>query len=819
MLSLPTNPTAERAWAVKFWRLTGRCSAAFLAFLIILWFTTPSFEWLENPDFMQASQVLGDDGTVIGKYFYENRTPAKASELPEHLIQALEATEDVRFHEHAGIDRKALGRVALKTILGGDQSSGGGSTITQQLAKMILGRPSFKGWRKIYMPIMLPVAKFREWMTAVKLERCYTKEEIAAMYLNKFDYLYGAYGVKSAAKIYFGKNLKDLNIQESAMLVGMFQNPHYFNPVRFPERAKKRRDIVFLQMYNNGVFGEGDEAKNKLKSLKKLPLDTKRFKREDHNTGLAAHFREHVREQLVDILKDNPKPGGGEWNVYTDGLRIYTTIDANMQAHAEKAAREHLASMQAIFDKHWSTLDPWNRPNAEVPLLARQEQLQRFCHASRRWEAVKERLMPTATKLDIDDLALERMILADQKKLVLEKLVSQKSITAEKLLTYKATMASADFPTLKKEHKRMWEYFKKPIKDMEVFAYTDKKEYGTQKVDMSPYDSVRYHRMMLQVGLCSVEPETGHVKAWVGGTDHRFFQYDHVNKDVRRQVGSTIKPFLYATALEHLAMTPNSEVEDVPTSICPGNGSFGLGQCWTPQNANRKTTGVPVPLTYALKQSLNTVSAGLMKMMGSTQPLRETLEKAGIEPSLVPAQPSIALGAIDLSPLHMAGAYTIFPNAGFYSEPVYILKVEDRFGNLIYEASPTSRPVISETGAYLMCKMMENVVSDASGFKFRSAVGGKTGTTNYQADGWFVGVNPNLVTAIWTGCDDRFVHFRDMSGQGARMARPIYVRYFTAVERDRNVRFPSIGEFKVPEGYTPPVTEPSPIDTLPEAGN
>lgn len=786
-------------------------SLGLLGFLGILYFTLPSFESLENPQFLLASTIYSDDGSVLGKYFLENRTPVKYEELSPYLEKALVATEDERYYEHAGIDKEAIARVVVLTVAGGSRESGGGSTITQQLAKMLVGRPKFEGWRKVYKMPMMVVTKLREWMTAVRLERCYTKEEIIAMYLNKFDFLHNSYGIQSASKIYFDKKPADLNIQEAALLVGMLKNPAYFNPVRFPERTKGRRNTVFAQMHRNGLFGSGAEAKAKLDSLQALPMDLTKFKREDHNEGLAPHFREHLRNHLKKVLKNTPKPNGEEWDLYADGLKIYTTIDYKMQRHAESSVREHLSKMQPIFMQHWKDMDPWTYDGSsetEVPVYARKEQLDRNCWETKRWEGMREAIMPLATELKLRDVDVQRMLTAEEKKNdvlekgeknYFEKLVKQGYLTPEKKSTYEQIMASSDWAKLKREREAMWAKFKKPIK-MNVFTYTKEGEYSSKDTLMSPYDSIRYHKMFLQSGMVAVVPQTGHVKVWVGGTDHHFYKYDHVNKGTRRQVGSTIKPLLYATSFNFTGRSPLSTEYDGPVSICPGDGSFGLIGCWSPKNAGGGYSYGNITLITALKNSLNNISASLMKGLNSTKPFREFLSNAGIDTTLVPPQPSICLGSVDLSVLDMAGAYTVFPNLGVYSEPTYVTKVEDRYGNVIYEAAPVQRQALSESAAYAMCYMLQQVVHDAPGFGgMKSKVGGKTGTTNDQSDAWFMGVHPELVVATWTGCDDRFVRFRTMAGQGARMARPIFQKFLSYVEKDSTIQFNTDADFARPE--------------------
>ncbi len=804
--------TKTAQWVRTFWRVVAYGFGAVLLLFIYLSTQLPSFRKLEDPTFLLASNVYAADGSTLGTYYQENRTPVKYEEISKHVIDALIATEDKRFYQHSGIDSRALGRVVVKTILGQDQSAGGGSTISQQLAKLLMGRPNTskmfflrKGW-------VMVTTKLKEWLTAVKLERKYTKEEIIAMYLNQFDYLYGANGIKSAAKIYFGKEPIDLNIQESAVLVGMLQNPSSNNPIRFPERAMKRREVVLKHMMEQGFLSASDKrAQEMYDSLRQTKIDITKFKPIDHNEGLAQHFREYLRIHIRDLLKKEEllKPNGEAYDLYTDGLKIYTTIDPRMQAHAEAAAREHLSFLQPIFYKHWEKMDPWTHPipngnETQVPIYARKAALNRLIWESPRFQIAQENIYKRVNELEIRPVDIDRMMEIEETerekagsgKEKIERWVKTKYITRAQYDKYLSTMKGADWGTIKKEFRQMEKHLKTPVK-MKVFAYNDKNEIDTI---MSPYDSIRYHRMVLQTGMAAIEPQTGHVKAWVGGTGFRYFKFDHVNKEARRQIGSTIKPLLYAFSFDLRGFYPCYICNDVKVCIGPGDGRFGMSSTWCPKNAGGGYSGGSMSLIEGLRNSVNTCSAMLMKDLGSTGPFREFLANVGIDTSFVPAQPSICLGTPDLSVLEMAGAYTIFANEGMYSAPVFITRIEDKNGNEIWRAKQIPSQALAQKAIYQMVYMLKENVRKSPGFAFKSQVGGKTGTTNDQSDGWFMGVTPNLVVATWTGCDDRFLRFRNMTyGQGAKLARPIFQKFLTKVENDREIGFDVAAEFKKPE--------------------
>jgi penicillin-binding protein 1A len=783
----------------------------------MLSFDLPSFEELENPRSRIASSIYASDGEVLGKYYIENRTPVIYDSLSSHLVNALIATEDERYLEHSGIDAKALGRVLVKTVILQNKNAGGGSTISQQLAKLLVGRPNTKDKGKLTRYWLLVSTKLKEWLTAVRLERSYTKEEIIALYFNEFDFLYGANGIKSAAEIYFNKQPHELNVQEAAMLVRMLKNPSLYNPRKNEKRAMQGREQVLKNLQIKGFLTEEEYHK-----LRQEPVDMSRFRVKDHNDGIATYFRMHLREHLkgllVQLAEDDPqyrKPNGEPYDIYRDGLRIYTTIDSRVQRHAERAAYEHLKEHQKKLFNTWSD---WNDPNPAVnskiknpwtrkaykttdaEIEARRLSLLKQVWKTERYQAVRKHYLPTAIKYKLRDIDIDRLFkIVDYQKtpkrknryqpyvngtMLLQKWEETHFITSEQAQLYKKILSSPAIDSLEQEHKAIMDYMKTPVQTT-VFAYNAKGEKDTL---MSPFDSIRYHRMHLQTGMLAVDPETGAVRAWVGGINHKYFKYDHVNREkAARQVGSTIKPFLYALTVDVRNLSPCYTVWDQPTTISKGEGKFNLIKDWTPKNAGGYS-GDEITLTEALNRSLNSVSAFLMKELKGPEPFRNFLADVGIDTSngRVPSSAAICLGTPNLSPFEMTGGYTIFANSGVYTEPVFIERIEDKNGNLIYTAGSNQRSVaiLSEQGAYVMSEMLQRIQRG----KFRgvkSQYGGKTGTTNFQADGWFMGITPDLVVGTWVGCDDRFIRFRSLTyGQGGKMARPIFANLLRNLEGD-----------------------------------
>lgn len=712
----------------------------------------PSFEELENPKSNLASEIFSADQVLMGKFYIENRTNVEYKDLSMWLVKALIATEDVRFYQHSGVDVRGLGRVIFRTILGGDRSSGGGSTISQQLAKNLFDRP------KDINIFQLISIKLREWVTAIKLERNYTKEEIVAMYFNTVDFGSQAFGIKSAARTYFDKEPDSLNVQESAMLVGMLKAPTRYHPVRNPENATNRRSVVLAQMtkYNLLTPAQYD-------SINKLPLSTQKYRIQDHTAGIATYFREYLRTMMTaeepreknyysedqylmakDLWDNNPlygwcnknkKPDGTNYNLYTDGLRIYTTIDSRMQKYAEEAVTEHLStSLQPSFYREWKGVK--NAPYSRY-----------------------------MTQKDIDTL------LATSKRRS-DRYISMKKDGYSDVEIEKA--------------------FSTPI-HMTVFSW--KGEFDTI---MSPMDSIKYYKWFLQAGFMAVEPQTGYVKAYVGGINFKHFKFDHVCLS-RRQVGSTFKPFVYAIAMSEGEFSPCSKVPLMPVTFeLPG------GKTWTPRNSGEVKEGEMVTLRYALAGSINWISAFLMKKY-SPEAVVKLAHKMGIK-SPIPAVPAICLGVPELTVYEMVGAQTTYVNKGIYAEPIFVTRIEDKNGNILQTFVSRKQEAMSEQTAYLMIELMKGVVDFGTGGRLRSVYGlkypiaGKTGTTDDNSDGWFMGLTPDLVGGCWVGAEDMQVHFMSTAlGQGANMALPIWARFMQKVYADPTIKI-SREDFDKPNG-------------------
>ncbi len=694
----------------KFWKIYFFTLGAVLLFFLLASFgllgSMPSFEDLENPDSNLATEVISSDGVTIGKFYNENRTPIKYGDLPKHLVEALIATEDERFYQHSGIDfrRTATAAVSLGT-------RGGASTITQQLAKLL-----FHGEGSRFFMFRI-VQKAKEWIIATRLERQYTKNEIIAMYLNKADFVNTAVGIRSAAKVYFGKEPRELTVDESAMLVGMLNNPSLFNPVRRPERTLNRRNLVLKQMQRNGFLTEEKKI-----AYQNKPLMLK-FQPESHHEGTATYFREYLREYMKKWARNNPKPDGEEYDIYKDGIKIYTTIDSRIQQYAEEAAYEHLANLQKEFDAQQK--DNKNRPFVRISEAETEKIMMQAMKNSERW-----RLMEAQDKSE-DEI-----------------------------------IASFDVKT-----------------SMRIFTWK-----GERDTIMTPRDSIRYFKSFLQTGVMSMDPSTGHVKAWVGGINYKYFQYDHVGQGAR-QVGSTFKPFVYAAAIEQLNMSPCDSIIDAPYTI--PKGRHNVTETWTPNNSDHQYRGM-VTLKRALALSINTVSAKLIDKVGP-KAVVELTQKLGVN-SKIPEQPSIALGAVEVTVMDMVAAYSTFANQGIYVKPQFISRIEDKNGVVIYEPVPESHDVLNRDIAFAVIKLLQGVTESGSGARLRTSGGGhgynrvtgypyaftnpiagKTGTSQNQSDGWFVGMVPNLATGVWVGNEDRSARFRSITyGQGATAALPIW---------------------------------------------
>lgn len=680
--------------------------------------TMPTFEELENPQTNLATEIISADGKILGTYFVENRSNVRYSELSPYMAQALVCIEDERFTKHSGIDERALFRVAFGIMTG--HKKGGGSTITQQLAKNLFPRGE-----NLSIP-KLALRKFQEWITATKLERNYSKEEIIAMYLNTVSYGHNAYGIRSAAKTFFDKSPKDLTIEEAALMAGVVNAPTRFSPVRNPERSLRRRNLVLMKMKDNKVI-----TQEQYDSIVQIPIDMSHFNVMDHNSGQATYFREFLRGQLNEWAKNHKHPDGRPYNIYRDGLKIYTTIDSRMQKHAEDAVKEFMGKeLQPMFYKHWA-----GQKNAPFALNDKDE---------------------------IDHIIETAMKRSDRYRTLKNLGMCEDSIKAE---------------------------FNRPV-EMKVFSWN-----GPIDTLMTPMDSIRYYKWFLQASLVSIESHTGHVKAYVGGLDYRFFKYDHVTQ-ARRQVGSTFKPFLYTLAMQEGEYTPCTKIPNIAYSIQLPNGKF-----WEPRNAG-KNIGQEVTLKWALAQSNNWISAYLMNQFGP-EAVISMARRMGVE-SPIEAVPSICLGVCDLKLIEMVGALSTFANQGVYIKPMFITKIEDKNGNVIERFMSEESEAMSELTAYKMIELMKGVVQSGTGirlrslYKFTNPIAGKTGTTQKQSDGYFMGITPDLTTGVWVGAEDRSVHFRTTTlGQGSHTALPIWGLYMKKVYEDPSLHV-SQGDFPKP---------------------
>ena len=703
----------------------------------------PDLQQLENPKTNLASQIISSDGAVLGKYYFDdNRTPIGFDEIPTNMVEALIATEDERFYEHSGIDWR--GTLRAFVFLG---KRGGASTISQQLARQI-----FVGVRS-RNKIKTILQKAQEWLIAVQLEQRYTKKEILAMYLNKYDFGYQADGIRSAAKIFFNKTPLELKIEESATLVGMLKNSSLYNPIRRPERVKSRRNIVFQQMVRNKLISSEEKD-----SLVQLPLEIT-FTPESHREGLATYFRAYLKEFMDAWIDANPKPDGTKHNLYRDGIRIFTTIDSRIQQLAENTVGAHMKNLQREF----------------------------FLQNT-------EELNPTAPFLDLREGEIDTLM----------------ERTAYRTERWRK-MKLAGF-----QEEEILASFKKEV-PMRVFSWK-----GEIDTIMTPMDSIRYYKHFLRASLMSMEPQTGHVKAWVGGFNYKHFQYDQV-KQGRRQIGSTFKPFLYATAIDQLKLSPCDSLPDALYCIEPMK--HGNLDAWCPKNSGDKY-GRTRTLKNALANSVNTVSARLMDLVGP-RPVINLARKMGVT-SYLPAVPSIALGTPDISLFEMVGAYSTFVNQGIYVKPVMITRIEDKNGRALYEVIPETQDFLSEAAAYVTVNLMQGVTTAGSGARLRHAglektnyvyekvvtgypyifensIAGKTGTTQNQSDGWFMGMVPNLATGVWVGGEDRAIHFKEIAfGQGATMALPIWGNYMRALYENPEFGI-SQEDFIAPENLSIPV--------------
>ena len=716
----------------------------------------PPVEDLENPNYKFATEVFSEDGKVLGTYSYskENRVFVGYNDLSPNIINALIATEDVRFAEHSGIDAYALTRAVVKRGILMQKNAGGGSTITQQLSKQLYSPSADNVMERLFQK---PI----EWVIAVKLERYYTKEEILTMYLNKFDFLNNAVGIKTAAFTYFGCEPKDLKIEEAATLVGMCKNPSLYNPVRYNERSRGRRNVVLDQMRKAGYITEAERD-----SLQALPLKLK-YNRVDHKEGLATYFREYLRGVLTAKKPDkanyrgwqmqkyyedsldwennplfgwcekNTKKDGTKYNLYTDGLKIYTTLDSRMQQYAEDAVTEHLKELQGYFFKE-------KKGAKKAPYTFR------------------------LTQEQVNEILGRAMRLSDRYRLMKK--------------------AGATEAEIKKA-------FDTP-EEMSVFSWE-----GEKDTIMTPMDSIRYYKFFLRAGFMSMDPRSGHAKAYVGGPNYHYFQYDMAMVG-RRQVGSTIKPFLYTLAMEN-GFSPCDEVRHVEYTLIDENG-----KPWTPRNANKKLIGDMVTVKWGLANSDNWITAYLMSKLNPYN-LKRLIHTFGVRNRDIVPSVSLCLGPCEISVGEMVSAYTAFPNKGIRVAPLFVTRIEDNDGNVLATFAPEMQEVISVSSAYKMLVMLRAVVNEGTGGRVRrlgvkADMGGKTGTTNYNADGWFMGFTPSLVSGCWVGGEDRDIHFDTMlHGQGASMALPIWTKYMVKVLGDKSLGYDENETFQLPEGYDP----------------
>ncbi len=759
---------------VKIWWILILSPVLFIAILFTLiasgnlWFLPenmrfmPTFEELENPESNLAAEIISADQQLLGKYYRENRTVVQFDNLSPVLVNALIATEDIRFYEHSGIDPRGLGRVLFKTVILGQRNAGGGSTITQQLAKNLFPRDKTKRSKLAKMFVMV-MTKFKEWVIAVKLERNYTKEEILAMYLNTVEFGSQAFGIKSAARTFFDKSPDSLNLEEAAVLVGLLKAPTWYSPIRNPERSKKRRNVVLTQMYKYGFIN-----KEVYDSTKALPLVT-HYSVASHTSGIATYFREYLRKIMTakkperknyaswqsqkfyeDSLSwaNNPlygwcnkniKPNGEAYDLYSDGLKIYTTINARMQKYAEEAMKEHMGTyLQPLFDK-----EKKRSRKAPFDWKMSNKQIQRILYLS--------------------------MIRSERYRVLRE--------------------AGADSSAIIKN-------FKTPVR-MQVFSWK-----GDIDTTMTPWDSIRYYKKFLHAGVMSMEPQTGYVRAYVGDINFKHFKFDNV-MIAKRQVGSTFKPIIYTVAMMPGGFSPCHKIPNVPVSFIAPNDE-GEEAEYTPRFSKSKFDGEMIPLRMGLALSLNQVSAWIMKQYNPATFVR-LAHKMGIV-SEIPEVYSICVGAAEIRLAEMVAAYDTYVNKGVQVEPVFVTRIEDQYGNIVATFKPKKHEVISEQTAYKMIDLMKGVVDYGTStrlryrYNFKNEIAGKTGTTNDNSDGWFIGMVPNLVTGVWVGGEERSIRFDNGAyGQGANMALPIWALYMQRVYADEALQI-SKANFEIPPG-------------------
>jgi len=797
---------------IGFWSLT----VLFIVGVWILFYKLsnsdlPTFDELENPKYNTASIVYDIEGVSFGKYYIENREPIEYDSISPLIINALLSTEDVRFHRHSGIDFRAIGRVFFKTLVLQKGSAGGGSTITQQLAKLLFDRPSLRGMSSFGRAKKLTAVKFKEWITAIKLEKSYTKEEIIAMYLNKFEFIYGAHGIQAAANIYFNKDQKELNTEEAATLVGMLKNPALYNPVRFPDRAKGRRNIVLNQLKKKDFIEE-----TTLDSLKALEIDMTRFSQESHDKGPAPYFRAELTKWLRKTFEENNivKADGSAYNIYTDGLKIHTTIDLKYQMHAEKAVFDHMKDNQERYWKVWRGMNPFTYKADRRQRKLRYASVDNRIINSDRYQSIKKevlysRLNVIENKFDglhLTEKAIKGLLDVKKRRYNLQKLVRDNVLQEESLDKCNDLLNSTSWDSLKVD----WEIFDAKVEDefntevaMKIFAFNDQMEKDTI---LSPRDSVIYLLRHLQSGMLVMQPGTGHIKAWVGGIGFNYFKFDHINS--LRQVGSTFKPIVYSTGISVQGLSPCTEFYDMQYTISPGESNFDVNEEWSPSNADGKFTENKYNLYQGLLYSKNSITIKLVKELGNVEVIRDLARNMGIDVDkdigggslLLPKVPSICLGAADISVMDMTGAYGTFANNGVYAEPVFVTHIEDKNGKVIYSSVPDQNIALNPIYNYVMVDMLKNNAANRFTFEgVKSKVGGKTGTTNDYNDGWFMGITPNMVVGTWVGGDEQWVRFYTLEdGQGFVMARPILKNFLLGMESDSLINLDFEKDFILP---------------------
>ncbi|MCZ2357168.1 MAG: penicillin-binding protein [Bacteroidia bacterium] len=670
----------------------------FFLFVLYVYIEMPPLNTLENPQTNLSTQVISIDGEVLGNIYHkEHRVNVNINEIPANIRLALVATEDIRFYQHSGVDFRGVLSILYSRLIPGFTDRGG-STITQQLARNLYDEV---GRERTF------IRKVKEAIVAIILESRYTKEEIMTAYFNTVSFGGDSYGLQAGSFMYFSKNCRELTMQESALMVGLLKGPGYYNPVKYPDRARNRRNTVISQMQKYGFIGQKEAD-----SLQKTDLVVLNSHRESHNTGLAPYFREHLREWLSKWCKKN------NHNMYTEGLRVYTTIHAKIQRHAEEAMQEHLSELQPVFDNIIKDKKPWDK---------------------------------------------------------------------DSMILIRAMRQSSRYATLKQQRwteNQILDNFQEKRVKMRVFAWS--RDNNMVDTMMTPWDSLQYYNRFLETGIVAIDPSTGQIRAWVGGIDHKFFQYDHVQKG-KRQVGSTFKPFVYTAAFDN-NYEPCSEELNQPVEIPTPEG------LWIPKNADGSVGG-KMTLRKALANSVNIITARVIKVIGP-QVVTEYARNMGIQTPLK-AVPSLALGTTDLNVTELTSAYSTIANKGRWIEPTFVTRIEDKFGNVLEEFTPDTRDAISERTAYLMVDMLRGVVNEgtAGGLRwmykiYNMDIGGKTGTTQNHSDGWFVGITPFLACGIWVGCADRNVHFPSLDyGQGGRMAMPIFGKLFKKIEEDDAISF------------------------------